>query len=102
MTFARDEAVANGITINGLPIMLKRPSGQGDMEDLDLYFRHCVVGGAGAFVIPIRERLQFAEAIKTKIIREIAGATSEPLIQRTQAQAPTDCSNRSSPYYQGP
>ena len=102
VTFARDGAVANGITINGLPIMLKRPSGQGDMEDLDLYFRDCVVGGAGAFMIPVRERPQFAEAIKTKIIREIAGTTSKPLIQRTQAQAPMDCSNRSNPYYQGP
>jgi hypothetical protein len=39
VTLARDEAVAKGITINGLPFMLKRPSGFGDMEDLDLYFQ---------------------------------------------------------------
>jgi hypothetical protein len=56
VTLARDEAVAQGITINGLPIMLKRPSGMGDMEHLDVYFRDCVIGGAGAFVVPVRER----------------------------------------------
>ena len=50
--FARDEAVAKGITINGLPIMLKRPSGFGDMENLDQYYRDCVIGGSGAFLGP--------------------------------------------------
>jgi hypothetical protein len=49
---ARDEAVAKGITINGLPIMLKRPTGFGDMENLDHYYRDCVIGGAGAFLVP--------------------------------------------------
>jgi Protein of unknown function (DUF1194) len=44
---ARDEAIAQGITINGLPIMLKRPSGLGDMENLDLYYRDCGIGGQG-------------------------------------------------------
>ena len=75
---ARDEAVSKGITINGLPIMLKRPSGFGDMENLDLYFRDCVIGGAGAFLVPVHERQHFAEAIKTKIIREIAGGSPKP------------------------
>jgi hypothetical protein len=72
VTLARDEAVARGITINGLPIMLKRPTGFGDMENLDQYYRECVIGGPGAFLVPVRERSQFAEAIRTKIIREIA------------------------------
>jgi hypothetical protein len=88
---ARDEATARGITINGLPIMLKRPSGFGDMEDLDLYYRNCVIGGEGAFLVPVREREQFAQAIRTKIIREIAALPSEPLIRRAQAEAPIDC-----------
>jgi hypothetical protein len=66
VVLARDEAVAKGITINGLPIMLKRPSGQGDMEHLDLYYRDCVIGGAEAFMIPVRERQDFTEAIRTK------------------------------------
>ncbi|MCB5175148.1 DUF1194 domain-containing protein [Microvirga lenta] len=88
---ARDEAVARGITINGLPIMLKRPSGFGDMENLDHYYRDCVIGGQGAFLIPVRERHQFAEAIRTKIIREIAGLPPQAQIERVQAEAPVDC-----------
>jgi hypothetical protein len=91
---ARDEAVAKGITINGLPIMLKRPTGFGDMENLDLYYRDCVIGGAGAFLVPVRERHQFADAIKTKIIREIAGWMPDRVIQRIQADTPMDCSTR--------
>lgn len=100
---ARDEAVARGITINGLPIMLKRPTGFGDMENLDLYYRDCVIGGPGAFLVPIRERHQFAEAIRTKIIREIAGLEADPLVRLAQADAPVDCSNRRAYYWnQGP
>ena len=87
---ARDEATAQGITINGLPIMLKRPSGYGDMENLDLYYRDCVIGGQGAFLVPVREQRQFAEAIRTKIIREIADLPT-PLIRKVQAEAPVDC-----------
>ena len=70
----RDELLAKGITINGLPIMLKRPySGTMDIENLDIYYEDCVIGGPGAFVIPIKEREKFAEAIRTKLVLEIAG-----------------------------
>jgi hypothetical protein len=62
----RDELVAQGITINGLPILLKRPnSSTMDIDPLDIYYEDCVSGGPGAFVIPIRERNQFKEAIRT-------------------------------------
>ena len=88
---ARDEAIAKGITINGLPIMLKRPSGFGDMENLDLYYKGCVIGGEGAFLVPVRERQQFADAIRTKIIREIAALPAETQIQKIQADAPVNC-----------
>jgi hypothetical protein len=93
-TVARDDAVAKGITINGLPIMLKRPTGYGDMENLDLYYRDCVIGGQGAFIVPVRERQQFADAIRTKIIREIAGPAPDPLIRPAQAEQPIDCAAR--------
>src|SRR5580704_19232955 len=56
----RDAVVEKGITINGLPIMLKRPTFANiDIEDLDIYYEDCVIGGPGAFVVPIREREQF-------------------------------------------
>ena len=88
---ARDEAIAKGITINGLPIMLRRP-GYLDIPELDLYFKDCVIGGQGAFMIPVREREQFPQAIKTKILLEIAGvAPAEPLVQPIQAAPRTNC-----------
>ncbi len=88
---ARDEAVAKGITINGLPIMLKRPSGFGDMEHLDLYYKTCVTGGEGSFIVPVRERQHFADAIRTKIIREIAALPAQPMIQKVQAEPSVSC-----------
>jgi hypothetical protein len=94
VTLARDEAVAQNVTINGLPIMLKRPSGFGDMENLDLYYRDCVIGGRGAFLVPVRERAQFPDAIRTKIVREIAGFPTQPLIQHAQAQSSASCAAR--------
>jgi hypothetical protein len=88
---SRDEAVGKGITINGLPIMLRRP-GYLDIPNLDVYFKDCVIGGLGAFVVPVRAREQFPEAIKTKILLEIAGATpAEPLIHLIQAAPVTNC-----------
>src|SRR6185436_15981045 len=73
VTLARDEALARGITINGLPIMLKRLDSIWDIDNLDLYFRDCVIGGPGAFLVPVREKTQFVEAIKAKLVREITG-----------------------------
>ncbi|HEY6022571.1 MAG TPA: DUF1194 domain-containing protein [Pseudolabrys sp.] len=74
----RDDVLAAGITINGLPIMLKRPYvGTMDIENLDIYYEDCVIGGPGAFVIPIREREKFIEATRTKLVLEVAGRQPE-------------------------
>jgi hypothetical protein len=69
---ARSDALARGVTINGLPLMLKS-AGYFDIPDLDLYYRDCVIGGQGAFMVPVRDREQFRDAVKTKIIMEVAG-----------------------------
>ncbi len=90
VALARDEAVADGLTINGLPIMLKR-GGAWDIDHLDRYFQDCVIGGSGAFIVPVRERGHFAQAIKTKIIREIAGMADEPVVTLAQTMPPTNC-----------
>jgi hypothetical protein len=91
VTVARDEAVAKGITINGLPIMLRKP-GYLDVGNLDLYFKDCVIGGSGAFLVPVREREQFPQTIKTKILLEVAGLTPpEPLIRQIQTTPRQDC-----------
>lgn len=78
VTPMRDEVLAAGITINGLPIMLKRPNfGFMDIEDLDTYYEDCVIGGPGSFVVPIQTREKFIEATRTKLILEVAGRQPE-------------------------
>ncbi len=75
----RDEAVKKGITINGLPILLKTPvASMIDIPELDVYYEDCVIGGPGAFIVPVRERPQFADAIRNKLVLEIAGLTPRP------------------------
>jgi Protein of unknown function (DUF1194) len=89
VTIVRDEVLSKGITINGLPIMLKRPNvGSIDIEELDVYYEDCVIGGPGAFVIAIREREKFKEAIRTKLVLEIAGRTPERRVIPVAADKP--------------
>ena len=89
VTATRDEVLAKGITINGLPILLKRPNASTmDIDQLDVYYEDCVIGGPGAFVIPIKERDQFKEAIRTKLVLEIAGRTPERRVVPASAREP--------------
>jgi hypothetical protein len=69
---ARDAVVQAGITINGLPIMIKQPGGFAAIADLDVYYQDCVIGGGGAFVVVVHSADQFAEAIRRKLVLEIA------------------------------
>src|SRR4051794_34744738 len=74
VTMARDAALEKGIVINGLPIMVKEPSySTMDIDNLDLYYEDCVIGGPGAFVVTIKDRDKFKEAIRTKLVLEVAG-----------------------------
>jgi Protein of unknown function (DUF1194) len=89
VTLTRDEALERGITINGLPILLKRPSpATMDIENLDVYYEDCVIGGPGAFMIPIKERDQFREATRTKLVLEIAGLQPPARVIPAAASAP--------------
>jgi Protein of unknown function (DUF1194) len=92
---ARDALLDKGIAINGLPIVLKKGGSVFDIPDLDIYYADCVIGGAGAFVIPIKAEAEFQPAIRRKLLLEIAGLTVSPRLMRTQmtpAPAPRiDC-----------
>jgi hypothetical protein len=89
VTVARDEVVSKGITINGLPVMLKRPSySTMDIELLDEYYEDCVIGGPSAFVVPVQDRDKFVEAIRTKLVLEIATLTPQTSIIKASAQNP--------------
>ncbi|MBI5260553.1 MAG: DUF1194 domain-containing protein [Bradyrhizobium sp.] len=89
VTMARDAALEKGIIINGLPIMVKEPSfSTMDIENLDYYYEDCVIGGPGSFVVSIKERDRFKEAIRTKLLMEVAGRTPERPIVRVAAKEP--------------
>lgn len=86
---ARDEVLSKGITVNGLPIMLKRPSySTMDIEMLDQYYEDCVIGGPASFVVPVRDREKFVEAIRTKLVLEVAGLTPPVRIMKASAANP--------------
>ena len=80
VTFARDHAVTQGITINGLPIINdnNRWSGYSSLKELDLYYRHCVIGGRGAFIVVAEDFNSFAEAVRRKLVLEIARLQPQP------------------------
>ncbi|MCO5163302.1 MAG: DUF1194 domain-containing protein [Mesorhizobium sp.] len=85
---ARDRIAARGITINGLPLM----TGGGfasayDIANLDSYYADCVIGGPGAFMIPVNGWAQFPEAIRRKLVLELADA-SHPIRAALEAQSP--------------
>ncbi|MCC7345928.1 MAG: DUF1194 domain-containing protein [Variibacter sp.] len=65
---ARDQAVAAGVVINGLPILAIEPG-------LDRYFENNVIGGPGAFVVAAASYETFAQAILQKLVVEIAGVS---------------------------
>ena len=71
---ARDAAVRRGISINGLPLLLKSGSMDSyfEMLQLDQYYQQCVIGGTGAFIVPVRHVSEFIPAIRRKLILEIA------------------------------
>jgi hypothetical protein len=72
---ARDDAVKQGVTINGLPIVNNRPNpwGRPPPPNLDKYYFNNVIGGPGAFIVVARGFKNFAEAIRNKMVRELAG-----------------------------
>jgi hypothetical protein len=89
VTLARDAALDKGIVINGLPIMIKELSyATMDIPNLDFYYEDCVIGGPGSFVIPIKDRSKFKEAIRAKLVMEVAGRVPEPLATPASAAEP--------------
>jgi hypothetical protein len=92
VTLMRDDVLGSGIIINGLPIMLKRGVGYGmwemQFENLDIYYEDCVVGGPGSFVVPIKERGQFKDATRQKLVQEIAGRMPERRVIPAQTRTP--------------
>ena len=89
VTATRDAVVAQGITINGLPLMTDDGAFM-RIPDLDAYYENCVIGGPGAFLVPVTEWADFARAVTQKLVLEIADTAPERLI-RAQTAPPHDC-----------
>jgi len=70
----RDQVLGLGIVVNGLPIALKAGGGDHGSYGLGAYYARCVIGGPGAFVVEVTARDQLAEAIRRKLVLEIADA----------------------------
>lgn len=84
----RSEVAALGIEINGLPFMLKEPTGVYAIPDLDIYYETCVITGESAFVIPIFKIERLVASIRQKLVLEISGTMPPPRLRRASA---TDC-----------
>jgi hypothetical protein len=89
---ARDAVVAAGIVINGLPIALKSGSGWSPGgSDLVTYYRDCVIGGPGSFVLPVAAADQLIESIREKLVLEIAGMPGALILAADGRPGRADC-----------
>ena len=95
----RDALVKQGITINGLPLMTNGGIASAyDVADLDRYYSDCVIGGPGSFMIPVNDWEQFPEAIRRKLVLELAGPWSAPWRAQTEQGLPVVLAQATAPY----
>jgi len=88
----RDRIVAQGIVINGLPLMTNGGFDSAyDVPDLDVYYRNCVIGGQGAFMFPVTGWAQFPEAVRRKLVMELAAVPIHPPVMKAAAGPGYDC-----------
>jgi hypothetical protein len=95
---ARDALLAKDITINGLPIMIKRSSGLFDLPNLDQYYESCVIGGFAAFLVTVRDKHEFARAIKRKLLLEIAEQKASVVPTQDRMTAPAGAGGSEAPH----
>ncbi len=96
---ARDAVLAQRITINGLPIVNDHggPGSRYNIEDLDQYYRGCVIGGPGAFLVVAKSFEDFSRAIRKKLVLEIAGIQPEERPFLIRAALPASARVRPAP-----
>lgn len=70
---ARAEVLDAGITINGLAVLCRGCSGRPISYDLEEAFQQGIIGGPGSFVITADSAETFADAVRRKLVLEIAG-----------------------------
>jgi len=70
MTPVHDKTIANGIIVNGLPVMDEHANGY--FPDLDKYYAACVAGGKGSFVVVVRNYKDYSVGMRRKLVLEIS------------------------------
>ena len=88
VTVARDAIVAQGIVINGLPILLDPAQ---VAPPLDRYYADCVIGGEGSFSLPVTSVDSLTEAIRMKLLRELLSGNGGGKFIPAATEPPTDC-----------
>lgn len=101
MLVARKAIADAGIIVNGLPLVIDRVATRSRPGEIGLedYYEACVLAGAGSFMIPVRSMDGFRDALKTKLILEIAGIWPDPALARvlpasSPAKAEIACDGR--------
>lgn len=86
----RDKAIAEGVTINGLPILAEDAQfrGRGYFPDIDKYYVACVIGGRAAFALPARGFQDFAAAMRRKLVLEISGVLPQTQFSEVRPASP--------------
>ena len=92
----RDSVISRGATINGLAISPSKRAAGDAMEPfgtptLEWYYKGCVIGGPGAFVITVGDRADFEKAIRRKLVLEIAGAPPRIQLAAERLSPRPDC-----------
>ncbi len=89
---ARQAVLDKGFIINGLPLMTQDALSEiWGIPDLDVYYQRCVIGGPGAFVVPVLSWDQFADAVTRKLVLEIAGPPARLIRAQSRTLPPYDC-----------
>lgn len=78
LPLARQRALDDGITINGLAVLCRTCSGRPVAYDLEQAFADRITGGPGSFVITAENDENFATAVRKKLLLEIAGLAPAP------------------------
>ncbi|TPK72058.1 DUF1194 domain-containing protein [Mesorhizobium sp. B2-4-15] len=90
-----DTLIADGVTINGLVISLHADDTLDSFGPryVELYYESCVIGGSGTFVVTVANTADFANAIRNKLVNEIAGlsASVHPAAYQVHSGPVVDC-----------
>lgn len=83
VTAARDQAVEQGVVINGLVILSDVPLAFNPMHThppggLTKYYEDNVIGGPSSFVVEAKDFDAFGQAIISKLIKEVASSAADP------------------------